>query len=951
MPYRRATTIVGLTAFFSSVLLGQGLSISNSPPSGIVGTPYNFQFSVEDLSVTTNPSPGIVRKPAKTQFIPGPSGIFQWAWFGSIPPGLTLSETGQITGTPTEASTGTGFGVLVNVVEPVFIPPTVRPHSEIANGIPFETSLTGSKYFYIVINAPAAQIQASPASLQFNASANGPVPSAQAVSVIPASGAPAPDNFTIQLDGGQANTPAPAWLSVLPAASGVAPAQVVVSANQGTLAAGMYSGRIRLIDSKGIEDDIAVTLTVAAAPQQLQVAPGILQFAALAQTPGSLTAGLAITAAGEGGPVGFSTSVVGGSSWITGVTPSSGQTAPNATVLLAVTVDTSGLAIGSYRDEILVSSAAGNVNVPVTVFVAESGSILAVNLTGIRLQAIQGGGFSNAQTIQILNLGDPTSTVNWSASLVSPAAWLSLPSTTGTATAAAPGVLTVTLTPSATAMQPGGYYALIKITDANSRNSPQYVLAVLDLESAGSPSLPDPSPAGFFFVSAAGGAPSNPDVLTINTSSASAVPFQVATATSNGGPWLVASPTAGVASGAAPGTVNVSVNPAGLAAGIYTGSVNVSMSGALRTVNVTLEVPAGASAGAASQGSVKPDAASCAASKVVLTETGLVNNFAVPAGWPATLIVQLNDDCGNGLAAGSVVASFSNGDAPLTLAGNGQNSSYSATWQPGSVTSQLLVTLNATSGALQPATVQLNGGVAVNQNQPPVLATNGTLHNLDPVVGAPLAPGTIAEVFGSGLGPPMGVSPGVVPLVNTFDNTYVLIGPYQAPLFYLSSGQLDVQVPAELTATQQYPIVVSVNNAITLPAFISVVPATPGVAAGASGGIVAQHTDFSLVTSANPAKPGEVIVIYLAGLGATDPSVASGQPAPATPPLAQVTSPVTISVGGQNAKVDFAGLTPGAVGLYQVDFEVPATAPNGNLNVVVTQNSITANSTTLPVAN
>jgi hypothetical protein len=168
------------------------------------------------------------------------------------------------------------------------------------------------------------------------------------------------------------------------------------------------------------------------------------------------------------------------------------------------------------------------------------------------------------------------------------------------------------------------------------------------------------------------------------------------------------------------------------------------MSGALRTTNITVVVvPAGDTANATSARAVRA-AAGCTASKVVITETGLVNNFAVPAGFPATLIAQLNDDCGDTLVGGSVTASFSNGDAPLTLVGNGQDGTYSATWQPGTVTSQMVVNLNASSGALQPAKVQLNGGVAQNQTTPPVLTPSGTLHNLNPVVGAPLAPGTIA---------------------------------------------------------------------------------------------------------------------------------------------------------------------------------------------------------------
>ena len=107
------------------------------------------------------------------------------------------------------------------------------------------------------------------------------------------------------------------------------------------------------------------------------------------------------------------------------------------------------------------------------------------------------------------------------------------------------------------------------------------------------------------------------------------------------------------------------------------------MSGALRTVNVTMVVlSAGDTAGGVATHSEKPQAVSCAPSKVVLTETGLVNNFAVPAGWPATLIAQLNDDCGDTLAGGSVVASFSNGDAPLSLAG--QRAEWDLFSHPGS---------------------------------------------------------------------------------------------------------------------------------------------------------------------------------------------------------------------------------------------------------------------------
>ena len=90
--------------------------------------------------------------------------------------------------------------------------------------------------------------------------------------------------------------------------------------------------------------------------------------------------------------------------------------------------------------------------------------------------------------------------------------------------------------------------------------------------------------------------------------------------------------------------------------------------------------------------------------------------------------------------------------------------------------------------------------------------------------------------------------------------------------------------------------------------------------------------------------------MYLVGLGATNPSVASGAATPASP-LHPTTGPVTVKVGSQTATVAFAGLSPFFVGLYQINFQVPVGATSGELEVDVTQNSVAANPTLLPVSN
>ena len=98
-----------------------------------------------------------------------------------------------------------------------------------------------------------------------------------------------------------------------------------------------------------------------------------------------------------------------------------------------------------------------------------------------------------------------------------------------------------------------------------------------------------------------------------------------------------------------------------------------------------------------------------------------------------------------------------------------------------------------------------------------------------------------------------------------------------------------------------------------------------------------------LISSTNPASPGQVVVIYATGLGPVNQTIALGAPAPGNPP-ATVTTPVQVTVGGLNATVQFAGLTPGLVGLYQVNAVVPAGVTSGSaVPVVIVQNGVSSN--------
>ena len=126
----------------------------------------------------------------------------------------------------------------------------------------------------------------------------------------------------------------------------------------------------------------------------------------------------------------------------------------------------------------------------------------------------------------------------------------------------------------------------------------------------------------------------------MNTNGADAVAFSVAS-TDDGANWVVRKSEFLHISQGSPAQAAVSVNPGALTSNIYTGEVNIGIGAVVRSVNVTLIVkPAGTVANFEARA-----AATCAPTSVAFAETGLVNSFSVPAGFPASLAAQVADNC------------------------------------------------------------------------------------------------------------------------------------------------------------------------------------------------------------------------------------------------------------------------------------------------------------------
>jgi uncharacterized protein (TIGR03437 family) len=109
----------------------------------------------------------------------------------------------------------------------------------------------------------------------------------------------------------------------------------------------------------------------------------------------------------------------------------------------------------------------------------------------------------------------------------------------------------------------------------------------------------------------------------------------------------------------------------------------------------------------------------------------------------------------------------------------------------------------------------------------------------------------------------------------------------------------------------------------------------PEIITTANGPAVAHSGDFTLVTASKPAAAGEVLSLFVTGLGPTKPGVNPGSPFPPSPP-AVVNSPVTVTVNGESAEVLGTVGYPGAADAYQVNFRVPSDAAHGMAIIQVT---------------
>jgi len=134
-----------------------------------------------------------------------------------------------------------------------------------------------------------------------------------------------------------------------------------------------------------------------------------------------------------------------------------------------------------------------------------------------------------------------------------------------------------------------------------------------------------------------------------------------------------------------------------------------------------------------------------------------------------------------------------------------------------------------------------------------------------------------------------------------------------------------------------------VSNALaSVPVSLQINSAGPGIFTYAPNNAVAQNQDGTVNSPNNPAAAGTALTVYATGQGALDNPVATGSVAVGSP-FSRPLLPGTVTIGDQPAILLFAGMTPGLVGVMQVNLVIPALPP-GQYPMTITVGSVASNS-------
>jgi len=253
-----------------------------------------------------------------------------------------------------------------------------------------------------------------------------------------------------------------------------------------------------------------------------------------------------------------------------------------------------------------------------------------------------------------------------------------------------------------------------------------------------------------------------------------------------------------------------------------------------------------------------------------------------------------------------------------------------------------LLLANAGGGTVATGFVVAN--VSIDSPNAPTISVGGIVNNAGFPKG-PVAPGSMVAIFGTNFGPQ--TFPSTVPLPTTLGGTQIFFNSIPAPLVFVSPSQVVAQVPTEMYGYAK-ALVTPVNNGIAgIAQVVDIAPFAAGIfTTGTGDPVIIDNNTGQLVSPSAPASIGDVLIIWATGLGPTLLDPPTGHPAPETASPALL--PIRVTLKGAstgailNPPLQYAGLAPGFVALYQINMQIPTTAPTGTVIVEVSSPSLAA---------
>lgn len=519
----------------------------------------------------------------------------------------------------------------------------------------------------------------------------------------------------------------------------------------------------------------------------------------------------------------------------------------------------------------------------------------------------QGAALPKAQTFTVKpSTGKPTFTT------ATPPTdfWLTVNTNAGTL----PATISVLVNP--TSLPVGAYASAVTITVAGVA-APAVVNITLQVNAA--PSTLSLSANALIFT-----APPNPAPAQTVTLSTNGAPISF-TATA-GAAWLTVSPAIGIVLPGAIVTLTIDVDATALtpSAVPYTANVTVVASGASVTVK----------------------SQNIACSVTVNSTTPTITSVwppILPQGGPAqTITVRGTNFYSSSLVEVQGVA------APLAttlVSPTVLSAIVPASLLGGSGVLNILVVNPPPGGTSAP------NGVAV-QNIPTIYG----VFNAASYATATVSPGELITIFGSNIGPPIPVTMNIVLgyVSTSLGNVTVTIDGQNAPILYVSSNQVTVQVPYEVTQGAAKAVVVTngaspaANTTVTIAAQAPGIFTADGSGTGQAAAINTASTSglVTLNSSTNPAKIGDTVTLFVTGEGDYNPVPLSGTTNTGFiipigfAPLPQISPLPTVKIGGVDAStlITYAGVVPGSIiGVLQINVAVPVGSATGaSVPVVVT---------------